>query len=106
MKINKIIYIILTAFLALSIGSCSKEKKIKEYFIEAYKDCYIARIRFTDTTKAKEEIKRILKKYGFTEKSFLDFKEKYSKNPKDFKEMLDSADVRVKRELLKYRNYE
>lgn len=104
LKNIKFIFAIFCVFIVIS--SCSKASKEKEYFINAYRDCYIARIKYIDSNRANDEVLRILRKYGFTKKTFLEYKEKYSKDPKEFKAILDSAEVRVKRDLLKMKHYE
>ena len=95
-----IIGIIVTLVFVWSSG-CSKEDKSKENFIETYKEILVIREMYQDSTKANESVKLIFKKNGYTEKSFFDEWKKYTSNPQNFNQMMDTIRQRAQMELIK-----
>ena len=94
----KVFFIIL---LAVTIGSCSKWDSNKDRFVNTYRDILAIRMMIKDTAKANPKIKIIFQRYGYTSESFKQDFFKYSADHDGFRSMLDSAQIRAKRDYQK-----
>lgn len=86
--------------------SCSKEKfsKDEKKFMEIYKNILITRYTVSDSTLANKQINEILKKNGFTLRSFYNlFWEIKKKDNLKFLEMMDTIHKRALDEVFSQR---
>lgn len=87
----KYIYLPLIIVTFLIISSCSDSEAEKMRFANAYKDILITRELYADTLKANSEVKKIIKKYGFTESEFKNKFFEYAQDRTEFIRLLDSV---------------
>lgn len=86
--------------------SCSKEEfsSDEKKFMEVYKNILITRYTVSDSTLAKKKVNELLKKNGFTLRSFYDlFWEIKRKDNQKFLEMMDTIHKRALEEVLSHR---
>lgn len=89
---------ILLFAVSMILISCSGAEKEKNKFINAYKELLTIRLMYPDTTIANPKVNKILAKNGFDKYSFAEQFKKYSSNPQEFRDMLDTARERAKKE--------
>lgn len=89
---------VLLFVVSMFLISCSGAEKEKNRFINAYKELLTIRLMYPDTTVANPKVNRILAKNGFDKYSFAEEFKKYSSNPQEFRDMLDTARERAKKE--------
>ena len=81
-------FIIVTLLL---ISACSDSETEKMRFANTYKEILITRELYADTLKANLEVKKIIKKYGFTESEFKNKFFEYAQDRTEFIRLLDSV---------------
>lgn len=93
--------LLLTLFLLFLITACSTEDKEKNKFMDTYMSILIARETFIDSVQANNAVQMVLKKNGYTEKTFFQVWKQYTANPKEFNNMMDTIRTRAQKELIK-----
>ena len=94
------ILVLLSVFI---MGACSEDgwSDSKENFTQTYMEILIAREQVADSTKAQTKVYEIMKLHGFNEQSFAQQFMEYSHTPDVLKTILDSAQTRARREIIK-----
>ena len=91
--------ILIIAMLAL-VMSCGGREKEKNRFINAYKELLTVRLMYPDTSVANAKVDKVLRKNGYDKHSFADAFKQYSSNPQEFRNLIDTARERAKREYM------
>ncbi|MCX7880427.1 MAG: hypothetical protein N2517_07175 [Ignavibacteria bacterium] len=103
----KIVFLVLSVLYVLP--GCSEEKFTAEEkkFIATYKEILLARYTIADSTEADKEVKKILKKNGYTFREFLNKSiEIRSRDPKKFNEIIDSIRTTAINEIIEAKKKE
>lgn len=82
---NAIIFLTLA-----SLWACSDSEEERMRFANAYKDILITRELHADTLKANAEVKKIIRKYGYTDAEFKNKFFEYAQDRNEFIRLLDS----------------
>jgi hypothetical protein len=98
----KFFKLILIIIVLVSFSGCSEWDADKNRFVDAYKDVIAIRMVYNDTAIANPKVKKILSRYGYTKESFKSDFFRYSADHDLFRAMMDSAQIRAKREIEKF----
>ena len=80
------------------IAACSEWTEEQDRFVNTYRDILAIRLMYPDTAIANPKIEKIYKRYNYTKESFKADFIKFSQDPENFRNMIDSARVRAQRD--------
>lgn len=102
-KVLHTVVMICTFSIFIVLAGCSENSwsDKKENFTQTYMEILITRQQITDSVKAQSAVFEVMEKHGFNEQSFAQQFIEYSRTPDVLKSILDSAQVRARREIKK-----